>query len=193
MDNGQLFSGSSFRSPPPPFKAFFSRPLVPLLIWAPGPKCLGVKTDSRRGRGGFRSPQPPFPLLLPSASQSCSHPTTSPPPTAPGSPAPQPPGPEHRPRQPPQNPAGAIPGSSWGRGTKQGLAGSFSWSREVAQLSSEAQPQAGNARPNGPQPEGRRPRSDHRPFPGPWWPAAPPNQPNLDACSLHLILPGINT
>lgn len=149
----------------------------------PRPKCLGVKTNSRRGRGGFRSPQLPFPLLLPSTSQSCSHPTTSPPPAPP-------PRPEHRPRHSPQNPAGAIPGSSWGRGTKRGLAGSFSWSREVAQLSSEAQPQAGNARPNGSQPEGRRPRSDHRPFPGPWWPAAPaapPNQPNPDACSLTAL------
>ena len=99
--------------PPPPFKAFFSRPLVPLLIWAPGPKCLGVKTDSRRGRGGFRSPQPPFPLLLPSASQSCSHPTTSPPPRPP---APQPPNPPARntgrgslPRTPPA-PSPAPPG-----------------------------------------------------------------------------------
>ena len=74
MDNGQLFSGSSFRAPPLSFRAFFSRPLVPLLIWAPGPKCLGVKTKPRRGRGGLRSPQLPFPLLLSSTPKSCSHP-----------------------------------------------------------------------------------------------------------------------
>lgn len=74
MDNGQLFSGSSFRAAPPPFRAFFSRPLVPLLIWALGPKCLGVKTKLRRGRGGLRSPQLPFPLLLSSTLKSCPHP-----------------------------------------------------------------------------------------------------------------------
>ena len=63
-----------FEPPPPSFRAFFSRPLVPLLIWAPGPKCLGVKTKPRRGRGGLRSPQLPFPLLLSSTPKSCSHP-----------------------------------------------------------------------------------------------------------------------
>lgn len=41
---------------------------------APGPKCLGVKTKPRRGRGGLRSPQLPFPLLLSSTPKSCSHP-----------------------------------------------------------------------------------------------------------------------
>lgn len=50
---------------PPPAKVFFSRPLVPLLFWAPGPKSLGVKTSRCRGRGGLRSPRLPFPLTSP--------------------------------------------------------------------------------------------------------------------------------
>lgn len=60
--------------PPSPFRAFFSRPLVPLLIWAAGPRCLGAKTKPHRGRGGVRSPQPPFPPLLSSPPKSCPHP-----------------------------------------------------------------------------------------------------------------------
>lgn len=55
----------SITSPPFFLKAFFFRPLVPLLIFAPGPKCLGVKTSPCRGRGGLRSPQLPFSLIPP--------------------------------------------------------------------------------------------------------------------------------
>lgn len=50
---------------PPPFfffffKAFFSRPLVSLLIWAPGPKCLGVKTSPVGGGAVFQVLSCPF-------------------------------------------------------------------------------------------------------------------------------------
>lgn len=64
------------------FKAFFSRPLVSLLIWALRPKCLGVKTSLFGGGAVFEVLSCPFlSLLLPSSPQ---------------------------PGQPPQNPAGAI-------------------------------------------------------------------------------------
>lgn len=139
-----------FDHPPSFFKAFFSRPLVLLLFWAPGPKCLGVKTSPCVCGGEGRSSK--------SSAALSSH---SPPPT----PNPQPgePASGSLPRTLPA-PSPAPPGK--GRQTG-GLARPFSRSREVAQLSSEAQPQAGNTAPNGPQSEGRQPLSDHRPLPGP--------------------------
>lgn len=137
-----------FDHPPSFFKAFFSRPLVLLLFWALGPKCLGVKTSPCVCRGGGAV----FEVL------SCPFLSLFPPPPQPGEPAPG-----SLPRTLPA-PSPAPPGK--GRQTG-GLARPFSRSRKVAQLSSEAQPQAGNTAPNGPQSEGRQPLSDHRPLPGP--------------------------
>lgn len=164
-----------FDHPPPFFKAFFSRPLV-LLFWATGPKCLGAKTSRCRGRGGLRSPQLPFPLTPPPL-----YPLLSPPPL---------PDRGSLPRTPPA-PSPAPPGEGTPNGVRLVL------SCGPRKLPSSAQLQARYAGPNGPsRKEGRRPWSDHCPLPQPPChaaPAAPPNQPNPDTCSLHLILPGINT
>lgn len=83
-----------------------------------------------------------------------------------------------------------------GKGCQIGLARPFLRCWEVAQLSLEAQPQAGNTGQNGLPPEGRYTLSHHHPLPRHRRSAATtasPKQPSPDTCSLHLILPEINT
>lgn len=165
-------------------KPFFSRPLVPLLIWAPRPKCLGVKMSQcwgRVGRAGL--------LISSKSSAALSSPSSSPPPSSPG----------NWPGQPPQTPPAPSPAPP-GKGVPNRSGSPF-----LAVLGScptqLGGPTAGPEYRAKRSPAGRKVFSERPPPASPGPPArrnrcaskAPPKQPNTDSCSPHLILLEINT